>query len=389
MKTKEIKILEKILQFLGFKRKVALLTRTLNDETIVEVNHIKGEPDIQKFQYQTPLEYPIILTTKISTNPILEENESRLDKGVLEDFFFDYLKSVFTDKVFNSIKININGTFVTPDFVIIDNERKKNIIIEIDEPYTIDADRNLIPIHIKAMDDERNIRFLKNGWSVVRFAEEQIIKYPNECIKQIVDFMEKSQLNADFPHKIKCWLYDESKLMIDEKYRNSYLPSEFKDSGRTNLGFSYRRFVIKSCFLTESQKQEKYISIIFNLNINENNDTTLRYDDSCQCWITEEDFFKNLEKSRFCAVIEKYGLSIDDSYGILSMLKGWELKGIGKNNNKYFNLMSNNKFEIDCSDKILKEFDDFLNKICDETKNEEKNEEKNQGKVLRNRRKYR
>ena len=67
------------------------------------------------------------------------------------------------------------------------------------------------------------------------------------------------------------------------------------------------------------------------------------------------------------------------------MLKGWELKGIGKNNNKYFNLMSNNKFEIDCSDKILKEFDDFLNKICDETKNEEKN----QGKVLRNRRKYR
>ena len=292
MKTKEIKILEKILQFLGFKRKVALLTRTLNDETIVEVNHIKGEPDIQKFQYQTPLEYPIILTTKISTNPILEENESRLDKGVLEDFFFDYLKSVFTDKVFNSIKININGTFVTPDFVIIDNERKKNIIIEIDEPYTIDADRNLIPIHIKAMDDERNIRFLKNGWSVVRFAEEQIIKYPNECIKQIVDFMEKSQLNADFPHKIKCWLYDESKLMIDEKYRNSYLPSEFKDSGRTNLGFSYRRFVIKSCFLTESQKQEKYISIIFNLNINENNDTTLRYDDSCQCWITEEDFFK-------------------------------------------------------------------------------------------------
>ena len=126
MKTKEIKILEKILQFLGFKRKVALLTRTLNDETIVEVNHIKGESDIQKFQYQTPLVYPIILITKISINPILEENKSRLDKGVLEDFFFDYLKSIFTDKVFNSIKININGTFVTPDFVIIDNERKKN-----------------------------------------------------------------------------------------------------------------------------------------------------------------------------------------------------------------------------------------------------------------------
>lgn len=382
MKTKEIKILEKILQFLGFKRKVALLTRTLNDETIVEVNHIKGESDIQKFQYQTPLVYPIILITKISINPILEENKSRLDKGVLEDFFFDYLKSIFTDKVFNSIKININGTFVTPDFVIIDNERKKNIIIEIDEPYTIDADRNLIPIHIKAMDDERNILLLKNGWSVVRFAEEQIIKYPNECIKQIVDFMEKSQLNADFPHKIKCWLYDESKIMIDEKYRNSYLPSEFKDSGRTNSGFSYRRFVIKSCFPKESQN----IRITFNLNIDENDDASLRHNDPNECLIPEEEFFKNLKKSRFCDIIEKYGLSIDNyGYCILFKLEGWELRGIGKKNKKYFNLMSNYKFEIDCSDKILKEFDDFLNKICDETKNEEKN----QGKILRNRRKYR
>ncbi len=385
MKTKKIKILEKILQFLGFKRKVALLTRTLNDETIVEVNQIKGESDIQKFQYQTPLVYPIILITKISINPILEENKSRLDKGVLEDFFFDYLKSIFTDKVFNSIKININGTFVTPDFVIIDNERKKNIIIEIDEPYTIDADRNLIPIHIKAMDDERNIQFLKNGWNVLRFAEEQIIKYPNECIKQIVDFIEKSELNANFTHKIKCWLYDESKLMIDEKYRNSYLPCEFKDSGRTNSGFSYRRFIIKSCFSTESQKQEKYIIITFNLNINENDDTTLRYNDPCECWIPEEEFFKSVKKSRFCAVVEKYGLSIDDSYGILSMLKGWELKGIGKKNNEYFNLMSNNEFEIDSSDKNVKKFDNFFSEIFDKIKNEEKN----QGKVLRNRRKYR
>ena len=155
--------------------------------------------------YTTPQKYPIILKSNNKNTVEFEILGIRNDKGVLEDFFFDFLKRSFLNKVYNSISIKIGQREITPDIALIDYERNIFIDIEIDEPYTSE-NGSLKPIHLISSDDNRNQLLLNNGWNVIRFAEKQIALHPDgslqngSIVRTIKAYEKKSNTTASRRH---------------------------------------------------------------------------------------------------------------------------------------------------------------------------------------------
>lgn len=159
------------------------------------------------------------------------------NKGITEDFFHDYLVKYFNDL---QIKTNLtikqyNKNLMIPDFIIFDQKNNLYIDIEIDEPYTYQTRE---PIHYyeeeskSHIDGYRNYFFTTNNWVVIRFAEEQITDYPNQCCYFISTILQsltngKRSILSTFENKtlkeIKCWTKEMSLAMEKSKYREDYL----------------------------------------------------------------------------------------------------------------------------------------------------------------------
>jgi hypothetical protein len=88
-----------------------------------------------------------------------------------------------------------------PDFAYIDKEINLFIDIEIDEPY---ISNNRKPIHYVGYfkDKIRNDFFNNRGWIVIRFSEEQVVRYPHSCCKfiaqQIAEITRNSAITSQF-----------------------------------------------------------------------------------------------------------------------------------------------------------------------------------------------
>lgn len=141
--------------------------------------------------------------------------------------------------------------FFYPDIIAIDESSRLVFDIEIDEPYSF-AQRK--PIHYVCHLEEtveyyymkrehfRNICLTAKGMVVVRFAEEQVIKYPQGCldlINKIIEFVKwyygKEEWNADQllstwtdEMKVQKWSIEEAWEMVEKDYRKAYL-SEVAD----------------------------------------------------------------------------------------------------------------------------------------------------------------
>ena len=146
-------------------------------------------------------------------------------KGSSEFTFYQFLKNKFSEKIYNNLELEIpnnNNSFV-PDFAYIDIKIGLCIDIEIDEPYALDSK---VPIHYLGKDDSRNNYFQEKGWFILRFAEEQIVTQPNECVDYIQKIIEhitenKELLDVDSIKKIKQWSYNDSLSMANVDYRKS------------------------------------------------------------------------------------------------------------------------------------------------------------------------
>ncbi len=300
--------------------------------------------------YTTPQKYPIILKSNNKNTVEFEILGIRNDKGVLEDFFFDFLKRSFLNKVYNSISIKIGQREITPDIALIDYERNIFIDIEIDEPYTIE-NGSLKPIHLISSDDNRNQLLLNNGWNVIRFAEKQIALHPDGCVDLINHFI-KGDLICEI-NDIPCWTFEDAQIMISDKERDKYLPIEFQDNGRTKSAFNYRSFKITSISYTGLRNQTNHIILNF-----EDNEPS-------QCWIPKEIFLEKLKSSKMWEIILKYYVEIDNRllfHIFIPFLynNGWFLNGIGKINHEYFNIDPYYKCELYCSDSVLNKFELYL-----------------------------
>jgi very-short-patch-repair endonuclease len=157
-----------------------------------------------------------------------------LRKGISEESFWPLLNKYFNE-VGWGVEFEIPGSDkrFAADFVIVHPESYIHICVEIDEPYTY-IEGTLTPCHTvnDEGDKRRNRFFLEGGWVVVRFAEEQVVKYPESCCKAIAQLI--AELTGDFTILqqlrkapllpfVKQWTEKEAYRKARKKERHSYL----------------------------------------------------------------------------------------------------------------------------------------------------------------------
>lgn len=158
-------------------------------------------------------------------------------KGISHEFFLKKLIDHFGNKLNNTkgilesvthyknnyADVNNARPYIS-DFAYINDEIGLTLLIEIDEPYTLNDKE---PIHLN--DDTRNSFFLELNWVIMRFSEEQILHHASECCnlisEVILEFEEpcdKLRLNNSLPI-IQKWDYFNICRLINSNYREKYL----------------------------------------------------------------------------------------------------------------------------------------------------------------------
>ena len=173
------------------------------------------------------------LTDVLSQSLLLPVGNSVAQQGASEERFKLYLDRYFPGYIHQGFQLSIpdSDLFYSADFTYVDKSLNLYIDIEIDEPYYYKTKE---PTHCSDQDKDkkRNTFFLKNNWIVIRFAEEQIVCYPNRCCKniakvvaEITGYWEVFNKFKDVPNlpPIKHWTTREARKMARANYRNRYL----------------------------------------------------------------------------------------------------------------------------------------------------------------------
>lgn len=153
--------------------------------------------------------------------------------GKSEIAFYNKVKASFISyKVRNDLKVPFDYGYYYPDIAII--AEGLFIDIEIDEPY---SDEDGLPIHyvenssgiLFSVDERRNSFMLNEGWEVIRFAEEQIVRHPQDCIEFIGSVIStlltdngSMPSNLRFRYQVNKWTKAKAEYFALEKYRDSY-----------------------------------------------------------------------------------------------------------------------------------------------------------------------
>lgn len=159
-------------------------------------------------------------------------NGSKAQRGRAEPEFYEYLKRYFPGKIHTGLTLAIPGYDYpyTPDFAYIDSQTNLHIDIEIDEPYVY---RSGEPTHYlgSVKDENRNQFFLNKGWMVIRFCEEQVARWPDQCCWKVIEVIaevlgDKSVLDSSKQYTstlptIRQWTKSEADTMARNKYRDS------------------------------------------------------------------------------------------------------------------------------------------------------------------------
>jgi hypothetical protein len=192
-------------------------------------NHVK-----RQIQYNKSNEvHRNKLSTQLAQFLQLPSGYSTAQQGASEKQFKYYLDRYFFGHIHQGFKLTIpdSDLFYSTDFTYVNKSVNLYIDIEIDEPYYY---KTKSPTHCcnDDKDKNRNAFFLNNGWIVIRFAEEQIVCYPNRCCKVIAlvvaeisgewELFNKFKDVPDLP-LVKHWTIREARKMARAKYRDTYL----------------------------------------------------------------------------------------------------------------------------------------------------------------------
>jgi very-short-patch-repair endonuclease len=189
-----------------------------------EVKRLLSPENITEFRQRQLLD--ILKQTKPH-----DGTNSKAKRGMSEAKFAKYLRRYFEDNIHERLTLSIpNSTHpYSPDFAYIDRGLNLYIDIEIDEPYSHSQ-----PIHYVGSDDLRNQFFISRGWIVIRFSEEQIVRYPRQCCRAIAeviddilgDGLELTRFETTPPlPQVKHWSRGEAIIMIKNQARDRYLKS--------------------------------------------------------------------------------------------------------------------------------------------------------------------
>ncbi|WP_051951288.1 hypothetical protein [Flavobacterium sp. ASV13] len=173
-------------------------------------------------------QYPKIFysKTKLDNQALIDFDSYK--SGITESYFDYKINKYFKGHIKTNMVIDNGWKYpYQPDFILYYPKFDLCIDIEIDEPYAMGTKE---PIHFN--DERRNNFFLSKGWHIIRFAEEQICKYPDLCCKVISEFIrfitgeniwiEGLDDFKDIPD-ISAWTKSEAEKMANISYRNNYL----------------------------------------------------------------------------------------------------------------------------------------------------------------------
>ncbi|MGE8512804.1 MAG: hypothetical protein ACN6N7_08900 [Chryseobacterium culicis] len=175
-------------------------------------------------------EYPYIFYPQ---NALLKENlipAKNIRTGLSESFFEKKFLNYFKNYVYKNVIIDDGKSRpYHPDYVLHIPQYNLYVDIEIDEPYSL---RGKKPIHTNDDKDEiRNQYFLDKGWGIIRFAEIQIIKFPQLCCKVISEYVRNitgDHIWLEGFHEIddleivEAWSSEDSISMASNSYRQKY-----------------------------------------------------------------------------------------------------------------------------------------------------------------------
>jgi hypothetical protein len=155
--------------------------------------------------------------------------------GKSEDAFASVLESYFPGRIRRQLEFPIpqsaKGRSFSTDFALVIEEVGLYIDIEIDEPFDLKKKR---PTHCinDYHDSYRNGFFLQGNWVIIRFAEEQVVRYPKSCCREIascvfqitgLDRFLKPLVTEPILKPIPQWSKKEARYMAQVNYRDTYL----------------------------------------------------------------------------------------------------------------------------------------------------------------------
>ena len=159
-----------------------------------------------------------------SLKPInsFSRNLENRKRGKTEFMFLNKLFEIFDGQI--KIDVAPDNYKYFPDFAFVCQRTGLHIDIEIDEPYTL---REKEPIHYLDSDDNyRDEFFLSQNWCIIRFAEEQIVTQPEDCVELILNFVtsiqNKSLISSHNVKNIPKWTYEEACVMAYNNRRDKY-----------------------------------------------------------------------------------------------------------------------------------------------------------------------
>jgi len=180
------------------------------------------------------LDYLEALKVTIADQVLQPVGVSDAPVGKSEDAFASYLESYFPGRIRRQLEFPIlqsdKGRSFSTDFAFVLDEIGLRIDIEIDEPYDLKKKR---PTH--CTDDHhdryRNGFFLQGNWIIIRFAEEQVVRYPKSCCREIafcvfqvtgLDRFLKPLVTEPVLQPLPQWTKKEARRMAKVNYRDTY-----------------------------------------------------------------------------------------------------------------------------------------------------------------------
>lgn len=147
-------------------------------------------------------------------------------QGRSEATFKHYLQQNFgSEHIFTACRVRVGSSWYYPDLIYSDAAGLR-IDIEIDEPYVWATGK---PHHYLGQDDARNAFFLQQQWLVLRFTEEQVVRYPMCCCQLLADliFHATGQHYAPRSYRERLtpqprWDWAEAKRLAAVESRKSY-----------------------------------------------------------------------------------------------------------------------------------------------------------------------
>ncbi len=206
-------------------------------ENEIEAYCIKQRNEFSKYDIYNWRE--VQLKTILKHSGEFKSIERITAKGKAEEYFYSHLVGFFgKNKIFKDVQLGSFDKPYVPDFVFFDPNYNLKIDIEIDEPYSHSINNE--PIHHIDKDSRRNDFFKSERWLVIRFSEEQVIRYPERCCKYIYRTLaelnlhdpsmeRKFSLTSDLP-LFKKWTQEEAIELRSHNYREFILDDVYFNS---------------------------------------------------------------------------------------------------------------------------------------------------------------